>query len=221
MTGHSLPPDPRAHASLRIVDTQRKPVTWALLAAVVFFLLLGGKNFWQQEYVVAGLCALAIVVALLYAHAIYRRLPNPLSDIALAFIVVGVLAVTIHKRDLVGVLWAPPLMLMMHLVSRRQVSIGFDTLAMLIAAVHCYQHHDVDTAFRVTVILLITSAFAHIYARNVEGHHRVLDEQREHLDLMVRCAAVGGMEWTVDDEHSQPSALRTPGALDGIADHTW
>lgn len=205
MTGHSLPPDPRAHASLRIVDTQRKPVTWALLAAAVFFLLLGAKNLWQQEYVVTGLCALAIVVALMYAHAIYRRLPNPLSDIALSFIVLGVLAVAIHKRDLVGILWAPPLMLMMHLVSRRQVSMGFDSFAMLIAALHCYQHHDVDTTFRVTVILLITSAFAHIYARNVEGHHRVLDEQREHLDLMVRCAAVGGMEWAVDNEHAQPS----------------
>ena len=205
MTGHSPPPDPRAHASLRIVDTQRKPVTWALLAAAVFFLLLGAKNLWQREYVVTGLCALAIVVALMYARAIYRRLPNPLSDIALSFIVLGVLAVAIHKRDLVGILWAPPLMLMMHLVSRRQVSMGFDSLAMLIAALHCYQHHDVDTTFRVTVILLITSAFAHIYARNVEGHHRVLDEQREHLDLMVRCAAVGGMEWAVDDEHAQPS----------------
>lgn len=205
MTGHSPLPDPRAKASLRIVDTQRKPVTWALLAAAVFFLLLGSKNLWQQEYVVAGLCALAIVVALLYARAIYQRLPNPLSDIALSFIVLGVLAVAVHKRDLVGILWAPPLMLMMHLVSRRQVSLGFDSAAMLIAAFHCYQHHDLDTTFRVTVILLITSAFAHVYARNVEGHHRVLDEQREHLDLMVRCAAVGGMEWAVGDERAQPS----------------
>ena len=198
-------PDPRAQASLRITDTQRKPVTWALLAAVVFFLLLGGKNLWQHEYVVAALCVLAIVVALLYAQAIYHRRPNPMSDIALSFIVLGVLATAIHKRDLVGVLWAPPLMLMMHLVSRRPVSMGFDTLAMLIAAVHCYQHHDGDTTFRVTVILLITSAFAHIYARNVEGHHRVLDEQRQHLDLMVRCAAVGGMEWSVEDDRAQPS----------------
>lgn len=205
MTEHSPPPDPRAKASLRIVDTQRKPVTWALLAAAVFFLLLGGKNLWQQEYVVAGLCALAIVVALLYAKAIYHRLANPLSDVALSFIVLGVLAVAIHKRDLVGILWAPPLMLMMHLVSRRQVSLGFDVLALLIAAVHCYQHHDADTTFRVTVILLITSAFAHIYARNVEGHHRVLDEQRQHLDLMVRCAAVGGMEWSVGNDFGEPS----------------
>ena len=199
------PARPTGARFLRIVDTQRKPVTWALLAAAVFFLLLGAKNLWQQEYVVTGLCALAIVVALMYARAIYWRLPNPLSDIALSFIVLGVLAVAIHKRDLVGILWAPPLMLMMHLVSRRQVSMGFDSIAMLIAALHCYQHHDVDTTFRVTVILLITSAFAHIYARNVEGHHRVLDEQREHLDMMVRCAAVGGMEWAVDNEHAQPS----------------
>ena len=199
------PPDPRAKASLRIVDTQRKPVTWALLAAAVFFLLLGSKNLWQREYVVTGLCALSMLFALLYARAIYFKRPNPVSDVVLSVIVLAVLGSTIHIRGLVGILWAPALMLMMHLVSRRQVSMTFDVLAMLIAGMHCWVYHDGDTTYRVTVILLITSAFAHVYARNVEGHHRVLDEQRQHLDLLVRCAAVGGMEWTLEDDRASPS----------------
>jgi signal transduction histidine kinase len=198
-------PDPRAHASLRLVDTQRRPVTWALLAAAVFFTALTVKNLSQGDHLVGGLCALAVAMALMYARVIYRQLPNPLSDPVFALVVWVILGTTVYKRDLVGVLWAPALMLMMHLVARRGVSLVFDALVLATVAAHCAINHDVDTTFRVMVILLITSAFAHIYAQNVEDHHRVLDEQRQHLDLMVRCAAVGGMEWATNDDRGTPS----------------
>jgi signal transduction histidine kinase len=145
-------------------------------------------------------------MALMYARVIHQRKPNPLSDPAFATLVFVVLTTTVYKRDLVGILWAPALMLMMHLVSRRSVSLAFDAAVLVMAAAHCVVNHDMDTTFRVMVILLITSAFAHIYAQNVEGHHRVLDEQRQHLDLMVRCAAVGGMEWAADDGFGAPSS---------------
>ncbi|GAB4397958.1 MAG: hypothetical protein OHK0048_08000 [Rhodoferax sp.] len=199
-------PDPRASVSLRITDTQRVPVTLALLAAAVFFLLLGGKNAWQREWLVTGLCTVAVLMALVYARAIYRVEPNPVGDVPLAALVWTVLAATVFKRDLVGVLWSPVLMLMLHLVVRRRVSLVFDLASIALATSYCAALHDADTAFRVAAILIITSAFAHIYARNAEGHQRVLDQQRRHLDLLIRCAAIGGLEWKAPDGPATVSA---------------
>jgi len=191
---------PPLRSAMGIIETQRVPVTWALLAATVFFVLLGAKNLWEREYVVTGLCATAVVVALLYAHAIYHQRPRPLSDVTLTGIVLAVLAATIDKRGWVGVLWCHPLMLMLHLVTGQRTSIVFDAVTLALATGYTYAAYGASTAFRVCVILLISSAFAHIYARVVDAHQRRQEEQRQHLDLMVRCANVGGLEWQAEGQ---------------------
>ena len=178
-----------------VIDTQRVPVSYALVAAAGFFVVLGTKNFMDHDYVTGGLCVIAIIMALAYAHAIYRSRPKPMSDTVLTVLAVCVLTVTIDRRGLIGVLWCPPLMLMFHLVPNRRASAIFDAAAVLIAVSMTYHQFDGLTAFRVSTILLISSAFAHIYARIMAGHQARQEEQRQHLDLMVSCANVGGLEW--------------------------
>ncbi len=178
-----------------VIDTQRVPVSYALGAAAVFFVLLAGKNFFDHDYITGGMCLVAMVVALAYAQAIYRARPQPMSDPVLTAIAICVLTVTIDRRGLVGVLWTPALMLMLHLVANKWASAVFDAAAVLIAVTMSYHQFDGVTAFRVGAILCISSAFAHIYARIMASHQARQEEQRQHLDLMVRCANVGGLEW--------------------------
>lgn len=178
-----------------VIDTQRVPVSYALTAAAGFFVVLGTKNFLDRDYVTGGLCVIAIVVALAYAHAIYRSRPQPMSDAVLTVLTICVLTVTIDRRGLIGVLWCPPLMLLLHLVTNRRASAAFDAAAVVIAVSMTYHQIDGLTAFRVSTILLISSAFAHIYARIMASHQARQEEQRQHLDLMVSCANVGGLEW--------------------------
>ncbi len=189
-----------------VIDTQRVPVSYALAAAAGFFVLLAGKNFLDRDLITGGLCMIAMVVALAYAQAIYRARPRPMSDTVLTAIAVCVLTVTIDRRGLVGVLWTPPLMLMLHLVANKWASAVFDAAAVLIAVVMTHYQFDGVTAFRVGAILCISSAFAHIYARIMASHQARQEEQRQHLDLMVRCANVGGLEWDAQSRTMQPSA---------------
>ncbi len=188
-----------------VIDTQRVPVSYALAAAAGFFVLLGAKNFLDHEYVTGGLCMIAMVVALAYAQAIYRIRPQPMSDTVLTIIAICVLTVTIERRGLIGVLWCPALMLMLHLVTSRRASAAFDAAAVLIAVPMTYHQFDGVTAFRVGAILLISSAFAHIYARIMASHQARQEEQRQHLDLMVRCANVGGLEWDAQSQQMRCS----------------
>ncbi len=188
-----------------VIDTQRVPVSYALVAAAGFFLLLGSKNFLDHDLVTGGLCMVAMVVALAYAQAIYRERPPPMSDPVLTAIAICVLTVTIDRRGLVGVLWTPALMLMLHLVASKRASATFDATAVLIAVAMSYHQFDGVTAFRVGAILCISSAFAHIYARIMASHQARQEEQRQHLDLMVRCANVGGLEWDAQLQHMQAS----------------
>ncbi|MCF8167885.1 MAG: hypothetical protein K9J77_04635, partial [Rhodoferax sp.] len=116
-----------------VIHTQRVPVSYALAAAAGFFVLLASKNLYDHDYVTGGLCMIATQVALTYAQAIYRARPRPMSDPVLTAIAICVLTVTIDRRGLVGVLWTPPLMLMLHLVTNRRASATFDFCAVLIA----------------------------------------------------------------------------------------
>jgi signal transduction histidine kinase len=191
----SSAPDVIRHVGAGVIDTQRKPVTYALLGAAVFFLILGGKNLLDRDYVTAGLCGIAVAVALAYAHAIHCGRPQPLADGVLTTIALCVVAVTIERRGLVGVLWCPPVMLMLHLVTNPRASATFDIGAVLIAVPMTYAQINGVTAFRIGAILVISSAFAHIYARIMASHQARQEEQRQHLDLMVSCANVGGLEW--------------------------
>lgn len=188
-----------------IIGTQRVPVSYALVAAASFFVLLACKNFIDNEYVTGGLCLIAMVVALAYAHAIYQERTQPMSDPVLTAIALCVLTVTIDRRGLVGVLWTPALMLMLHLVASKRASATFDATAVLIAVTMSYYQYDGVTAFRVGAILCISSAFAHIYARIGASHQARQEEQRQHLDLMVRCANVGGLEWDAQVQQMQAS----------------
>ncbi len=195
MTGLTSTPELMRHVGAGVIDTQRKPVTYALLGAAFFFLVLGAKNLSDRDDVTAGLCAIAMVVALAYAHAIHRVRQQPMSDGILTAIALCVVAVTIDRRGLVGVLWCPPVMLMLHLVTNPRASAAFDIGAVLIAVPLTYAQTNGVTAFRVGAILVISSAFAHIYARIMASHQARQEEQRQHLDLMVSCAKVGGLEW--------------------------
>ena len=188
-----------------VIHTQRVPVSYALAAAAGFFVLLASKNLYDHDYVTGGLCMIATLVALTYAQAIYRARPRPMSDPVLTAIAICVLTVTIDRRGLVGVLWTPPLMLMLHLVTNRRASATFDFCAVLIAVGMTYYQFDGVTAFRVGAILCISSAFAHIYARIMASHQARQEEQRQHLDLMVRCANVGGLEWDAGSRSMQAS----------------
>lgn len=181
-----------------VIHTQRVSVSAALVAAGAFFVVLAAKNFFDHDYITGGLCMIAMTTALAYAHAIYRARARPMSDPVLSAIAVCVLTVTIDRRGLVGVLWTPPLMLMLHLVANKWASAAFDAAAVVIAVAMSYYQFDGVTAFRVGAILCISSAFVHTYARIMASHQARQEEQRQHLDLMVRCANVGGLEWDAD-----------------------
>ncbi len=193
--GPSPEPAYTARVGSAAIETQRKPVAYALFGAAAFFVVLGTKNAIDRDFITAGLCGIAIGVAMLYGMAIYHNRGKPFSDGILTALAVCVIAVTIERRGLVGVLWVAPVMMMLHLVTHTRAAAVFDGCAVVIATTLMYLQVDGVTAFRAGAILIISSAFAHIYARIMASHQARQEEQRRHLDLMISCANVGGLEW--------------------------
>lgn len=182
-------------ASRQLVQNQGRTIAVALSMAALIFLGLTIKNLLDGFIAVGAICALAVLICLLYAHSFTARRPAPISDGILVAIALIMTAIVVGERGLTGVLWCYPLILFFYLVADPIPARAFNAGTVLIATGLIYLQHDGLIAFRVGATLAIGSVFAVIYTNILRAHQARQQEQHRRLDLLLRCSNLGAYEW--------------------------